>query len=67
MGDGDFSEFQRLYAYQFEEHGKRLSNAEAALMKHATDLTMLKVKSGMFGAAMGGGVVLLEIVVKAVL
>ncbi len=67
MGDGDFNEFRRLYDHQFHEHAERLDKVESIQMKHATDLTVLKVKAGMFGAATGGLVVVVDTVMRAML
>ena len=49
----DWSEYQKLVLAELERHGKLISEIDTKISEIRIELAMLKVKSGIWGAAAG--------------
>ena len=49
----DWAEYQKLVLAEWERHGKLISEIDTKISEIRIELAMLKVKSGIWGAAAG--------------
>ena len=52
-GSNNWSEYQKLVLAELERHGKLISEIDSKISDIRVELAMLKVKSGIWGAAAG--------------